>query len=321
MQLHSIAHGVIALERHVPTYGPALRQLRVTKFRGSDFLSGQQDLRLARGGLRVFPRLEAQRHGRSYARDIVPSGVAALDELLGGGTQRGTATLLAGVAGAGKSTIAAQYAVAATARGEHAAIFTFEEGRSLLLDRLRGLGMVVNEGNGPGQLLVRQIDATEVLPSEFTSIVREVVEQQQATVVVIDSINGYMNAMPEARALAIQMHELLSYLANHGVATFLVSAQAGMLAGNVRNPIDASYLADTVVLFRMYEHAGAVRKALSVVKKRSGPHEDTIRQLWFDTRGVHLGPPLVKLRGVLTGVPVEVGGAREVEEGGRDGSR
>lgn len=320
-QLHSIAHGVIALERTVPVYGPALRQLRVTKFRGSDFLSGQQDLRVSRGGLSVFPRLEAQRHGKSFGRDIVPSGVPALDELLGGGTQRGTATLLVGVAGAGKSTIAAQYAVAATARGEHAVIFTFEEGRALLLERLRGLGMTVREGLGAGKLHVRQIDAAEVLPSEFTAMVRDAVEQHGATVVVIDSINGYMNAMPEERALAIQMHELLGYLGNHGVATFLVSAQSGMLAGNIRNPIDASYLADTVVLFRMYEHAGAVRKALSVVKKRSGPHEDTIRQLWFDTRGVHLGPPLVNLRGVLTGVPVEVGPAADGHGVGHDGGR
>lgn len=319
-QLHSIAHGVIALERTVPVYGPALRQLRVTKFRGSDFLSGQQDLRMSRGGLQVFPRLEAQRHGKSFARDIVPSGVPALDELLGGGTQRGTATLLAGVAGSGKSTIAAQYAVAAAARGEHAAIFTFEEARGLLLDRLRGLGMVFKEGSGQGQLLVRQIDATEVLPSEFTAMVRHVVEQQQATVVVIDSIDGYMNAMPEERALTIQMHELLGYLANHGVATFIVSAQSGMLAGNFRNAMDASYLADTVLMFRMYEHAGAVRKVLSVVKKRSGPHEDTIRQLWFDGRGVHLGLPLVNLRGVLTGVPVEVDAVRN-EEGDCDGNR
>lgn len=308
-QLHSIAHGVIALERSVPVYGPALRQLRVTKFRGSDFISGQQDLRVGRGGLRVFPRLEAQRHGKAFSRDVVPSGVPALDELLGGGTQRGTATLLVGVAGGGKSTIAAQYALAATARGEHAAIFTFEEGRALLLDRLRGLGMTFNEGSGPGQLLVRQIDATEVLPSEFSAMVQEAVERHGARVVVIDSINGYMNAMPEERALSIQLHELLSYLSNHGVATFLVSAQSGMLAGNIRNPVDASYLADTVVLFRMYEHAGSVRKALSVVKKRSGPHEDTIRQLWFDGQGVHLGAPLVNLRGVLTGVPVEVGAA------------
>lgn len=321
-QLHSIAHGVIALERAVPTYGPALRQLRVSKFRGSDFISGLQDLRVSRGGLQVYPRLEAQRHGRSFQRSNLLSGVAALDELLGGGIERGTATLLAGTAGAGKSTVAAQYAAAAAARGEHAVIFTFEESRSLLLSRLQGLGLSFQEGSGAGRVRVRQIDATEVLPSQFACLVRQAVEEDAATVVVIDSINGYMNAMPEERALSIQLHELLAYLNNHGVATFLVSAQSGMLASQMRNPVDASYLADTVVLFRMYEHAGSVRKAISVVKKRSGPHEDTIRQLWFDADGVHLGPPLIHLRGVLTGVPVELeGAARRRSEAGHEHCR
>lgn len=305
-QVHSIAHGVIALEHSVPVYGPVLRQLRVSKFRGSDFISGQQDLRIRSGGLEVFPRLTASQHGRPFPRDVVLSGVAALDDLLGGGIERGTATLLVGPAGAGKSTIAGQYAIAATRRGGHAAIFTFEEGRALLLDRLAGLGMVAEEGVGPGKLHVRQIDAAEVLPSQFANMVRDAVEKDGATVVVIDSINGYLNAMPEARALNIQLHELLAYLNNHGVATFLVAAQSGMLGGGMRNPVDASYLADSVMLFRMYEHAGAVCKAVSVVKKRSGPHEDTIRQLWFDARGVHLGPPLTHLRGVLTGIPVEL---------------
>ena len=305
-QVHSIAHGVIALDRKVPAYGPALRQLRISKFRGSDFISGQQDLLLSRGGLEVFPRLTAHEHGTPFNRDVVPSGVAALDDLLGGGTERGTATLLVGPAGAGKSTVAAQYAVAAAHRGAHAAIFTFEEGRTLLLDRLAGMGMSVDEGVGPGKLRVQQIDATEVLPSQFANIVRDAVETDGASVIVIDSITGYLNAMPEERALTIQLHELLNYLNNHGVATFLVSAQSGMLGAGMRNPIDASYLADAVMLFRMYEHAGAVCKAISVIKKRSGPHEDTIRQLWFDSHGVHLGPPLSHLRGVLSGVPVEV---------------
>jgi circadian clock protein KaiC len=305
-QIHSIAHGVIALDRSVPAYGPALRQLRVAKFRGSDFISGQQDVLIRRGGLEVFPRLTANEHGKAYSRDVVPSGVAALDELVGGGTERGTATLLVGPAGSGKSTIAAQYAVAAARRGGHAVIFTFEEGRSLLLDRLKGLGMAVDEGIGPGKLRVCQIDAAEVLPSQFANIVRNTVEKDGATVVVIDSLNGYLNAMPEERALTVQLHELLNYLNNHGVATFLVAAQSGMLGGGMRNPVDASYLADAVVLFRMYEHGGAVCKAISVVKKRSGPHEDTIRQLWFNERGVHLGPPLTHLRGVLAGVPVEI---------------
>lgn len=306
-QLHSIAHGVIALDGQIPAYGPALRQLRVVKFRGSDFISGFQDLLVRHGGLQVFPRLTPGEHGAPFTREVVPSGVAALDALLGGGTERGTSTLLVGPAGSGKSTIAAQYAVSATRRGSHAAIFTFEESRSLLLDRLKGLGLSVTEGTGPGELMVRQLDAAEVLPSQFANLVRESVERDGATVVVIDSLNGYLNAMPEERALLIQLHELLTYLSNHGVATFVVAAQSGTVGQGGRNPVDTSYLADAVVLFRMYEHAGAVRKAISVVKKRSGLHEDTIRQVWFDVRGVHLGPPLTHLRGVLTGVPVEVG--------------
>ncbi|MDR7271473.1 circadian clock protein KaiC [Pelomonas saccharophila] len=314
-QLHSIAHGVIALERHVPAYGPAQRQLRITKFRGSDFISGQQDLLIRRGGLEVFPRLRPGQHGATYQRDVVPSGVPALDQLLGGGTDRGTATLLVGPAGSGKSTIAAQYAVMAAKRGGHAAIFTFEEGRKLLLDRLASLGMVAEEGIGPGKLQVRQIDAAEVLPSQFANIVRTSVETDGASVVVIDSLNGYLNAMPEERALVTQLHELLTYLNNHGVATFVVATQSGMMGSNMRNPVDTSYLADAVVLFRMYEHHGAVRKAISVIKKRSGWHEDTIRQLWFDGEGVHLGPPLMNLRGVLAGVPVEVTVRHEGEPG------
>jgi circadian clock protein KaiC len=304
-QVHSIAHGVIALERHVPAFGPAQRQLHITKFRGTDFVSGRQDLLIREGGLHVFPRLTPCEHGSSYARETVPSGVAALDQLLGGGIDRGTATLLMGPAGSGKSTIAAQYAVQAARRGTHAVIFTFEESRELLLHRLEGLGMNL-ASLGEGHLQVRQIDPAEVLPSQFTNIVRRAVEKEGARVVVIDSLNGYLNAMPEERALTIQLHELLSYLSNHGVATFLVSTQSGLMGPTMRNAVDASYLADAIMLFRMYEHAGTVRKAISVVKKRSGWHEDTIRQLWFDEEGVHLGPPLTQLRGVLSGVPVEL---------------
>jgi circadian clock protein KaiC len=306
MQLHSIAHGVIALERSVPAYGPALRQLHITKFRGSDFISGRQDLVIRRGGLEVFPRLKPSEHGTAFEREVVPSGVVALDQLLGGGIDRGTATLLIGPAGSGKSTIASQYALQSALRGGHAAIFTFEESRALLLDRLRGLGMAVDERLLDGALTVRQIDPAEVLPSQFTNIVRAAVEAGGARVIVIDSLNGYLNAMPEERALSIQLHELLTYLNNHGVATFLVATHSGLMGGSMRSPIDASYLADAILLFRMYEHEGAVRKAISVVKKRSGSHEDTIRQLWFDPQGVHLGPPLTQLRGVLSGVPVEL---------------
>ena len=320
-QVHSIAHGVIALERMLPAYGPAQRQLHVTKFRGSNFISGRQDLVIGRGGLEVFPRLTPSEHGTPFQRDPVPSGVAALDALLGGGAERGTATLLIGPAGSGKSTIAAQYAVAAAQRGEHAVLFTFEEARSLLLDRLRALGMQVQEGRGPGSLHVRQIDPAEVLPSPFANMVRASVEEDGARVVVIDSLNGYLNAMPEERALSIQLHELLTYLGNRGVASFLVAAHSNLVGAGVgaRGLIDASYLADAVMLFRMYEQAGSVCKAVSVLKKRGGQHEDTIRQLWFDATGVHLGPPLSHLRGVLSGVPVELEApAAAAPDDGRD---
>lgn len=306
LQLQSIAHGVIALDHRAPNYGPALRQLQIVKFRGSAFRTGLQDFSISRGGLTVYPRLTASEHGSDYRRDTVPSGVQRLDDLLGGGIDRGTATLLVGPPGTGKSTIALQYAAAAAARGDHAAVFSFEESKALLLDRARGLGIEVSEGTGAGQIAVRKVDPAELLPGQFANLVRDAVERDGARIVVIDSLNGYLNAMPEERALTVQLHELLSYLNNHGVATFLVAAQAGLMGPNMRQPVDASYLADAVVMFRMFEHLGMVKKAISVLKKRSGTHEDTIRQIWFDRAGVHLSEPLLQLRGVLTGVPVEM---------------
>lgn len=307
LQLQSIAHGVISLEHRAPVYGPALRQLQVVKFRGSAFRSGYQDFNIRRGGLEVFPRLTASEHRSDFERSVVGSGVAALDRLLGGGIERGTATLLTGPPGTGKSTVALQFAATAAAYGGFAAVFSFEESRSMLLERCAGLGLHIDEGRGPGRVMVRRIDPTEVTPGEFAQIVRQAVEQDGARVVVIDSLNGYMNAMPEERALTAQLHELLSFLNNHGVASFLVAAQPGLLGANMRQAVDASYLADTVIIFRLFEHAGRMKKAISVMKKRSGQHEESVRQIWFDGGGVHLGPPLLHLRGVLTGVPVEVG--------------
>jgi circadian clock protein KaiC len=306
MQLQSVAHGVISLESATPAYGRTMRQLRIVKFRGSDFRSGSHDFIIDRGGITVFPRLSASQHGQDYRRETVPSGVAALDALLGGGIDRGTATLLIGPPGSGKSTIALQYATAAAARGDHAAIFGFEESKAILFDRARGLGMDIQPGAGPGKIMVRTVDPADIAPGEFAHMVRDSVERDGARVVVIDSLNGYLNAMPEDKFLTAQLHELLAYLNNHGVATFLIAAQSGMLGPNMRSPIDASYLADAVVVLRMYEHAGRVKKAISVLKKRSGPHEESIRQVVFDERGVHLSEPLMALRGVLTGVPVEV---------------
>jgi circadian clock protein KaiC len=307
MQLQSIAHGVISLDHGVPAYGRALRQLKVVKFRGSDFSSGYQDLSIRRGGLEVFPRLSAAEHGTDFRRDTVPSGIPELDALMGGGIDRGTATRVAGPPGSGKSTISLQYAVAAAARGDHAAVFAFEESKAILLARAAGIGMRLEEGNGPGQVMIRQVDPTDIAPGEFAHIVCRAVEYDKARVVVIDSLNGYLNAMPDDRSLLVQLRELLSYLNNHGVATFLVTAQSGMMGAAMRSPVDTSYLADSVVMMRLYEHQGKVKKAISTLKKRSGPHEESIRQIWFDAHGIHLSEPLAELRGILTGVPVESG--------------
>jgi circadian clock protein KaiC len=313
MQLQSIAHGVIALEHRTPVYGPTLRQLHVAKFRGSDFRSGSHDFSIVGGGLVVSPRLVAVEHiePEGIVEGQIRSGVAALDALLGGGIDCGTSTLLIGPPGSGKSTIALQFACAAAQRGEHAAFFTFDESRATLLRRARGMSMHAVEGDGPGELDASKVDPAELTPGAFAQRVRSAVEQDRAKVVVIDSLNGYLNAMTDQKYLTAQLHQLLSYLNNRGVATFLVVAQSGMMGPGMVSPVDASYLADTVVMLRYYEHEGTIKKAVSVLKKRSGVHEDSIRQLWFDALGVHLGEPLMHLRGVLTGVPTEVAGAAE----------
>jgi circadian clock protein KaiC len=306
LQLHSIAHGVISLEFKAPDYGKVRRELQVLKFRGSDFASGFHDFVIRAGGMEVFPRLVASDHHVDHERSAIASGVDSLDTLMGGGVEQGTSTLLMGPPGSGKSTIAFQYAAAATAHQDHAAAFIFDETKGALLARSKGLGLRFTEGTGPGELLIRQIDPAEISPGEFVHVVRESVERHCARVVIIDSLNGYLNAMPHSRYLTAQLHELLSYLNNKGVATFLVVAQSGMMGNNMMSPIDASYLADTVVLLRYFEHSGMVKKAISVLKKRTGTHEESIRELWFENDGIHLSEPLLGLRGVLTGVPIEL---------------
>jgi len=303
LQLQSIAHGVISLEHHAPVYGRALRQLRVVKFRGSDFRTGYHHLRLTKGGLEVYPRLTASEHGEDFEVRQLASGVNALDRLLGGGVDIGTSTLVVGPAGSGKSTIALQYAIAAAQRGDHAVVFTFDESRQSILARLRGMGMSVDAKGA--DVAIRQVDPAEISPGEFAHMVRHAIENERARVVVIDSLNGYVNAMIDGHYLTAQLHELLSFAGNHGVSTFLIAAQSGLFAGQMGAPGDASYLADTVIHTRYFEHAGQVRKAVSVLKKRSGAHEDTIRELHFDGRGVQLSEPLRQFRGILTGVPVE----------------
>jgi circadian clock protein KaiC len=306
LQLQSIAHGVIALDCRAPPYGRARRELQVLKFRGSDFASGFHDFVVRKGGLTVFPRLAAGGQEIPGRREFIESGVADLDALLGGGIERGTSTLLVGPPGSGKSSIALQYTVAAAARGDHGAIFAFEETKAATDVRSQGLGLHINEGLGAGQIMLQQIDPAEISPGEFAHRVRDSVERDDARVVVIDSLNGYLNALPADKFLTAQLHELLAYLSHRGVATFIVVAQNGIMGATMQSPVDASYLADSVVMLRFFEHAGEVKKAISVLKKRTGAHEESIRELSFDSHGIHLSAPLLQLRGVLTGVPVEV---------------
>jgi circadian clock protein KaiC len=305
LQLHSIAHGVLAFYVNAPVYGQARRQLQILKYRGSDFVSGFHDFAIRHEGIAVFPRLVAAAHASDFQHSLIKSGVKTLDKLLGGGIERGTSTLFVGPPGSGKSTIALQYAVAATNRGDHAAAFIFDETKSALFVRSEGLGMKIREGSKSGELMIRQIDPVEISPGEFAADVRSAVEEDSAKVVIIDSLNGYLNAMFQDDFLSAQLHELLSYLNNKGVTTMMVVAQGGMFGPPSRTTIDASYLADSVIILRYFEHQGAVKKAISVMKKRTGSHEDSIRQIWFNGDGVHLSEPLLGLRGILMGVPTE----------------
>lgn len=314
MQLHSIAHGVIALNSSAPAYGQIRRELQVIKLRGGNFMSGFHDFAIRRGGLTVYPRLTAAEHISSFQKGTLASGVASLDTLLGGGIDRGTSTLLIGPPGSGKSTLALQFATAAANRGDHAATFVFDETKSALIARSSGIGMRIKEGPGPGQIAIRQIDPVAISPGEFAQEVRDAVEREGARVIIIDSLNGYLNAMPQNNYLTAQLHELLSYLNNQGVATFFTVAQSGMIGGNITSPVDASYLADSVLLLRYFELSGTVRKAISVLKKRTGGHEGSIRELWFDRNGIHLSEPLLTLRGILTGSPIEVDPERKHDE-------
>lgn len=309
LQLQSIAHGVINLEQLAPVYGAERRRLRVLKLRGAAYRGGYHDFAIRTGGLAVFPRLVAAEHSEEFASERIKSGVTALDTLLGGGPDRGTSTLLMGPAGCGKSTIAVQYAVAAAERGDHAVIFAFDESLATLKARTKALGITIQEGTAGRQVDLQQIDPAELSPGEFVSRVRETVERDRARVVVIDSLNGYLNAMPEEHFLTVQLHELLSYLGRQGVTTLMVVAQHGLMGIAMPAPVDVSYLADSVILLRYFEYAGKVKKAISVVKKRSGAHEESIRELKFGEKGIQLSEPLSQYRGILSGIPVELDGA------------
>jgi circadian clock protein KaiC len=303
LQVRSIAHGVLTLEQLSPEYGAERRRLRVVKLRGRKYKGGYHDFTIVTGGLDVFPRLVAADHQGGFTPERVRSGVSPLDELLGGGLDRGTSTLILGPAGSGKSSVAVQYAVAAAARGECAAIFTFDESIGTLVARTAALGVDLQSQIDAGRITVQQVDPAEMSPGEFVNAVRLHVEQRKCRIVVIDSLNGYINSMPEERFLTIQLHELLTYLGQKGVTTILVVAQHGLMGSAMQSPVDVSYLADSVILTRYFELKGRVKKAISVVKKRTGTHEETIRELRIGKGGIRVGEPLEHLRGVLTGVP------------------
>ena len=303
-QVQSIAHAVLRLEQTHSDYGAVRRRLVVVKFRGQDFRGGYHDYRIVRGGLQVFPRLVAAEHVNPVKQDKLPSGIESLDRLMGGGLERGTSTLFVGAPGTGKSTVAVQFAIAAAERGETSAVFLFDESINTLRTRCASMGMDIERWIEAGRVHLRQVDPGEMSPGELVHLIRQAVEGDQASVVVIDSLNGYLNAMPDDRFLIVQLHELLTYLGQAGVATLLVGAHHGMIGTNMQAPVDASYLADAIVMLRYFEAEGEVRQAISVMKKRGGAHERSIRAFTMDDTGLHVGEPLRNFRGVLTGVPI-----------------
>ena len=308
-QVQTIAHGVICLEVLQRNYGITRRRLEVLKVRASSFREGFHDYVIVKGGVRVFPRLVSGEHrGDPIKAEDLPSGIVELDALFNGGVQRGTSTLIAGPTGCGKSTLCTQFAVTAAKRNERSAIFTFDETRQSFMDRSRGLGMELDKYIENGTLHLEQLDPAELSPGEFIDRIRRGVEESGWRIVVIDSLNGLMNSMSEEQALTVQLHEVLSYLNQVGVASFLVLAQYGLLGHAISSPTDVSYLADNVLLLRYFEAAGEVRQALSVVKRRSGPHERSIRELSISNGRLNIGDPLKNFIGVLTGTPEFKGG-------------
>jgi len=306
-QIQSIAHGVIALEQMNPEYGADRRRLRVRKYRGVAFRGGYHDYAIRAGGIEVYPRLVAAEHRIARTHVRMASGIAEIDSLLGGGIEQGTSTLIVGAAGTGKSTLAAQFAAAAAARGQKSALYVFDESPTTLLTRTEELDVHLSSAVDRGLVSLRQVDPAELSPGELTHAIRLAVEKDDVKIVVIDSLNGYLNAMPEERFLAVQLHELLTYLGQRNVATILVCAHSGLLGAQMSTPVDASYLADAVVLIRYFETRGEVRQALSVMKKRGSKHERTIREFGFNGGRIVVGAALREFRGVLTGVPVYEG--------------
>jgi circadian clock protein KaiC len=311
-QLQSIAHGVVQLEQQHNEYGAERRRLRILKMRGMSYRGGYHDFIIRKGGLDVYPRLIAAEHHDLFIENRITSGNKELDQLLGGGLPPGSSTLLMGPAGSGKSTVATQFAAAAAERGERTAFFIFDETVGTLRTRSKSLSIDIDKHLESGLISVQQVDPAELSPGEFVAIVRRAVDGiddngREAKMIVIDSLNGYIHAMPEERHLMAQLHELFTFLCHRGISTLVTVAQSGLVGRDMRTPVDSTYLADNVILFRYFEASGEVRRAISVVKKRSGVHERTIRELTMSQDGLVIGPPLSDFHGVLSGMPEFMG--------------
>lgn len=311
LHIHSIAHGVISLEKLQQDYGTERRRINIVKMRGVNFRGGFHDYIITTGGIVTFPRLVASEHRQNFPAETLSTGIGELDSLLGGGLDRGTSNLLLGPAGTGKSTICSQYAYASAERGEKVLIYTFDENLRIAQARATGLGIPVEKHLQSGMIRNLQIDPAEMSPGELAYDIVQAVKDEDFKVVIIDSLNGFMKAMPEERFLTMHLHELLTYLAQQGVITIMTLAQHGVL-GDMQTPADVTYLADTVVVLRYFEVHGEVKKALSIIKKRSGFHETTIRELVAEPNAIRVGPPLNDFQGILTGVPMYYGQAGEM---------
>lgn len=312
LHVQSIAHGVISLDTVGSEYGAERRRLKVNKLRGVDFVGGYHDAIIVPGGLQVFPRLIAADHASGFSGGVLNSGIRSLDQLLGGGLEHGTSCLLLGPAGTGKSTLAAQFATVAAERGEKVLMCLFEETTRTLTSRAQSIAMPIAPLIERGQIQVRQVDPGELAPGQFINFVTDAVDKHGARVVVIDSLNGYMQAMPDVKFLTVQLHELLSFLNHRGAVGLMTVTQHGILGSGMVAPVDLTYLADTVLMLRYFEQGGHIKKAISVLKKRVGSHETTIRELGIDPQGIRVGEPLEEFEGVLTGVPHYRGSARSM---------
>jgi circadian clock protein KaiC len=320
LNLHSISHGVLRMEHLAVQYGSERRRLRVFKMRGTNYRGGFHDLTIRKGGLTVYPRLVASEHHRPFdGNETTTTGIAEFDALLGGGLDRGTSTLVMGPAGCGKSSLAFQIIHAALERGEKAVVFSFDETRRILLKRTAGMGIDLEPHLATGRLRLDQVDPGELSPGELVGRVRAAVEDEDVKIVALDSLSGFLNSMPEEHFMLLQMHELLTYLNQQGIITLLLLAQHG-LVGHMQSPVDLTYLSDTVLLLRYFEARGRIRHAISVVKKRTGKHERSIREYYIDARGIRIGPALESFQGILTGVPTYAGAAERLIEPRDDGA-